>query len=297
MLNTINFPNLGIELESVGRGISFLGIEISFYGLLMALAIIVGTAVIMLEARYTGQHIEDYLELVIVTVPAAVLGARLYYIIFGWGDFKGAFFQIFAMWKGGFAFYGGLIAGIAVIIIYANFRNMWTAEVLDTVTLGVLAGQVIASWGSYYNRESFGEYTDGLFAMQLPIETLRVVDVTDKMRNYLVEIEGVKFVQVQPVFLYQSIWCLLLLIGLFIYRYHKEFDGEVFCLYIAAYSLGRVWMDGMRTDALPLSRIVAFLFMAAAIAILVYNRRLDGKGRMRRIRQKNAVLSMSKIKW
>ena len=155
MLNAINFPNLGIELESVGRGISFLGIEISYYGLLMALAIIVGTAVLMLEARYTGQHAEDYLELVLVTVPAAVLGARLYYILFGFQYFKGAFFQIFAMWKGGFAFYGGLLAGIIVVVIYANFRNMWTAEVLDTAALGLLAGQVIASWGAYFNRESF----------------------------------------------------------------------------------------------------------------------------------------------
>lgn len=299
MLNSINFPNLGIELESVNQGISFLGINISYYGILMALAILVGMGVILLEARYTGQHPEDYLDMAMITIPAAIIGARIYYVIFSWDIYKDSILQVFAVWKGGLAMYGGLIAGFFVICIFANTRSMWTPEVLDTVSLGLLAGQAIASWGSYFNRESFGEYTNALFAMQLPIDSVRIADVTDRMRNHLVELDGVRYIQVHPLFLYQFIWCLVLLILLIIYRYNKEFDGEIFCLYMAGYSAGRIWMEGLRTDALtlpglgwPVSRIVAIICLIISVAVIVYNRRMDGKGRMRRMRQKNTKLSM-----
>lgn len=297
MLNTINFPNLGFEFESVGYGVSIFGVHISYYGILMVLALLAGIGVILLQARYTGQHMEDYLELAIVTIPAAVVGARIYYVLFSWNIYKKSFWQIFALWEGGFAFYGALIGGLIAIVIFTRFRQMWTAEVLDTAALGLLIGQVIGSWGSYFNREAFGEYTDGLFAMQLPIDALRIADITDKMRNHMVELNGVRFVQVQPVFLYQSFLCLILFVGLFIYQRNKAFDGEVFWIAIGGYSLGRIWLEGLRTDALklpvfnwPVSRVVAIFLLILSVVSIIYNRKMDGKGRMRKMRQKNEVI-------
>lgn len=297
MLNTINFPNLGLEFESVGYGISILGLHISYYGILMVLALLVGVGLILLEARYTGQHPEDYLELAIVTIPAAMIGARIYYVIFSWDVYKNSLWRMFALWEGGFAFYGGLLGALLAIVIFTRFRQMWTAEVLDTSALGLLIGLVIGNWGSYFNREAFGEYTDGLFAMQLPIEALRIADITDKMRNHMVELNGARFVQVQPVFLYQSFFCLILFVGLFIYQRNKAFDGEVFWIAIGGYSLGRIWLEGLRTDALkipfldwPVSRIVAIFFLVLSVIVIIYNRKMDGKGRMRRMRQKNAMV-------
>lgn len=297
MLNTINFPNLGLEFESVGYGVSVFGVHISYYGILMVLALLVGIGIILLEARYTGQHPEEYLELAIVTIPAAVIGARIYYVVFSWDIYKNALWRVFALWEGGFAFYGGLIGGLIAIVIVTKFRQMWTAEVLDTVAIGMLLGQVIGNWGSYFNREAFGEYTDGLFAMQLPIEALRIADITDKMRNHMTELNGMRFVQVQPVFLYQSFLCLLLFVGLLIYQRNKAFDGEVFWIAIGGYSLGRIWLEGLRTDALkmpvfnwPVSRVVAIIFLILSVAAIIYNRKMDGKGRMRKLRQKNEVI-------
>lgn len=303
MLNMIKFPNIGLEFN-VGSGISIFGLfEISYYGILMSLAILVGMAVILFEARYTGQRAEDYLELAIVTIPAAIIGARIFYVLFSWDVYKGAFLKIFAIWQGGLAFYGGLIAGVIAVIFFAKIRMLWSAEMLDTACLGVLAGQVIANWGSYFNREAIGEYTNGLFAMQLPIDALRIVDVTDRMRNHITEIDGVRFVQAHPVFLYESIWCLILLCILIVYRYNKEFDGEIFCLYIAGYSLGRIWMEGLRVDSLKLpfvgwsvSRVLAVIFLIISVAMVIYNRMQNERGRKRRIRQKNAKNSLKSSK-
>ena len=302
MLKAINFPNLGLNFESVGYRISIFGIEISYYGILLALAIILGVCVILMEARYTGQHPEDYLELAIFALPAAIIGARLYYVIFSWSTYKSSLGRIFRFWEGGYAFYGGLFAAILVIVIFANLRQMWTAEVLDTATIGLVLGQAVASFGSFFNREGFGEYTDGLFAMQLPIEALRIADVTDKMRNHIIEIEGVRFVQVSPLFFYQFVLCMVLFVVLLIHLRNKEFDGEIFLIFIAVESAFRIWMEGVRTDALCLpffqisvSRVVAVILLLVSVVGLIYNHRMDGKGRMRRIRQKNAVLGVNEF--
>lgn len=299
MLNVINFPNLGLQLENVGRTFSIFGFEISYYGVIMGLAILAGMSLVLLMARYTGQHMEDYLDLAIVTIPAAIVGARLFYVIFSWDVYKESPLSALALWKGGLAFYGGLIAGVIAIWIFSRVRMLWTAEVLDTAVFGVLLGQVIGNWGNFFNREAFGEYTNGLFAMQIPIDAVRIADVTDRMRNHLVELEGTRFLQAQPVFFYESIWCLLLLIILVIYQYNKEFDGEVFCLYLAGYSVGRFVLEGMRVDSLTIpfigwsaARVVSVLLLLISVSWIIYNRMGNVNGGKRRMRQKNAKNSL-----
>lgn len=302
MLDAINFPNLGLNFESVGYGISIFGIEISYYGILLAVALLAGVGMILLEAGYTGQHPEDYLELVLVAMPVSIIGARIFYVLFSWGAYKSSFVRILYFWEGGYSFYGGAIAAFVIILVYTKMRQMWTAEVLDTLTIGLVIGQAIASFGSFFNREGFGEYTEGIFAMQLPIEILRIGDVTDKMRNHMTVVDGVRYVQVTPLFLYRVAVCVILFVGLYLYRKNKDFDGEIFLIYLAVDSASRVWMEGIRTDALllpalhwPVSKVMAGILFVAAVVAIIYNQRMDGKGKMRRIRQKNAVLGVNEF--
>lgn len=302
MLSAINFPNLGLNFESVGYGISIFGIEISYYGILFGVAFLVGVGMILLEAGYTGQHVENYLELVLVATPVSIIGARIFYVLFSWAAYKNSLAHIVFCWEGGYAFYGGFFAAFVMILIFAKMRQMWTAEVLDTLTIGLVIGQAIASFGSFFNREGFGEYTEGIFAMQLPIEILRISDVTDKMRNHMTVVDGVRFVQVTPLFFYRVVICLLLFIGLYLYRKNKDFDGEIFLIYLVVDSASRFWMEGIRTDALylpvlhwPVSKVLAGIIFVAAIVAIIYNQKMDGQGKMRRIRQKNAVLGVNEF--
>ena len=131
-----------------------------------------------------------------------------------------------------------------------------------------------------FNREAFGEYTDSLFAMRLPLDAVRSGDVTETMRRHIETIGGVEYIQVHPTFLYESVWCAVLLIILVLYRKHKKYEGELFLLYVFGYALGRVWIEGLRTDqlllpgvGLPVSQLLAGIIVLAAGAALLYLRK------------------------
>ena len=146
----------------------------------------------------------------------------------------------------------------------------------DTAGLGLVLGQVIGRWGNFFNREAFGGYTDGLFAMQLPLSAVRSSDVTTDLMNHVVESGGISYIQVHPTFLYESMWNLVLLICLILFTKHKKFDGEVFLLYLAGYGIGRFWIESLRTDQLlipgigyPVSMALAALLAVVSIAWIV----------------------------
>lgn len=139
---------------------------------------------------------------------------------------------------------------------------------------------MIGRWGNFFNREAFGGYTDGLFAMQLPISALRSGDITSELMEHVVNIGGVDYVQVHPTFLYESVWNLALLLFLVWYSPRKKFNGEVFCLYLLIYGVGRFFIEGLRTDQLiffgtgiPVSQMVAVGMIAAALLLIVWGRK------------------------
>lgn len=295
MTEMISFPHLGIELEHVGRSVSVFGFEIAFYGLLIGLGIAAGILITVLEARHTRQNPEDYLDLAIFSVLAAIVGARLYYVVFSWETYRHNLLSIFNIRQGGMAIYGGIIAAVITVFIFAFVKKLSAPLMLDTACMGLAAGQMIGRWGNFFNREAFGEYTDGLFAMKLPIDALRMQDITDRMRNHIETVDGVRFVQAHPTFLYESLWCILLLVVLFFYRSIKKFEGELFLVYLGGYGLGRLWIEGLRTDQLlipglklPASQVMAGLTAVIALALIVYNRTQDDKTRLRRMRVREA---------
>lgn len=273
----IYFPNLGIFLENVGKNFSVFGFEIAFYGCTMATGIIAGYLLAAREAKRTGQNPDDYLDMLLYAVFFAIVGARLYYVAFSWDYYKDNLLNILNLRQGGLAIYGGIIGAFTTVYFFSKKRNLSFARMLDTACPGLAAGQVIGRWGNFFNREAFGDYTDGLFAMQLPVSAVRSGEITEKMWEHMEVIEGIRFIQVHPTFLYEGLWNLGVIIFLYIYREHKKFTGELVLWYLVLYGVGRFWIEALRTDQLlipgigfPISQLLgAVLAVSGLVAIFV----------------------------
>lgn len=276
----ISFPNLGIELDHVGKSVDVFGFEVAYYGIIIGTAILIGFLIATYEAKRTRQNPEDYLDMGIIGVIAGIAGARIYYVIFSWDMYKDNLLDIFNLREGGLAIYGGIIGAVIAVFVLARVKRLSPFQILDTVAMAILNGQMLGRWGNFFNREAFGEYTDSLFAMRLPLDAVRSGDVTEQMRAHMETIGGVEYIQVHPTFLYESVWCAVLLVILVLYRKHKKYEGELFLLYVFGYALGRVWIEGLRTDqlllpgiGLPVSQLLAGVIVVAAGAALLYLRK------------------------
>lgn len=270
MHTSIDFPNLGIHLEHVGKTVSVFGFDIAYYGIVIGIGMLAGIAMALMEARRTGQNQEDYLDLAIFAIIFGIIGARTYYVIFAWDMYKDNLSEIINVRHGGLAIYGGVIAAVITVFVVARVKKLSVALLLDTAVLGLVTGQMIGRWGNFFNREAFGDYTDGLFAMRLPLDAVRSSDVTEKIRAHIETVDGVSWIQVHPTFLYESIWCLMVLIVLLVYRTHRKFEGEVFLLYLAGYGAGRFWIEGLRTDQLliPGTSVAVSQLLAGTLVIV-----------------------------
>ena len=279
MHRTIDFPNIGIHLKSVGDHITVFGFDITYYGMLIGLGILAGIFIAAAEAKRSGQNSEDYFDLAIYAVIFSIIGARIYYVIFSWDMYKDDLLSIFNTRQGGLAIYGGVIAAVITVIIYARIKKMSAPLIFDTAGLGLVAGQMIGRWGNFFNREAFGEYTNNLLAMKLPVDAVRGSDITELMRKHMEQIDGVSYIQVHPTFLYESLWCLMVLVIMLIYRKYKKFDGEVFLIYLLGYGVGRAWIEGLRTDQLllpgvgwPVSQVLAGIIAVVSLGLIIYKR-------------------------
>ena len=279
MHRTIDFPNIGIHLTSVGDHITIFGFDIAFYGMIIGLGILTGLLIAAAEAKRSGQNPEDYFDLAIYAVIFSIIGARLYYVAFSWDMYKDDLLSILNIRQGGLAIYGGVIAAVITVFVFARVKKMSATLILDTASLGLVAGQMIGRWGNFFNREAFGEYTNSFLAMRLPVDAVRGSDITELMRKNMETVKGVSYIQVHPTFLYESLWCLMVLIIMLIYRKHKKFNGELFLVYLFGYGLGRFWIEGLRTDqllipkiGLPVSQILAGVLVVASLAIIIYKR-------------------------
>ena len=264
----------------MGKTISVFHFDIAYYGVIIGLGILAGLLMAMHVAKKTGQNQEDYIDLAIYGVIFGIIGARVYYVVFSWDMYKNDLLSIFNIRQGGLAIYGGVIAAVITVFVFAKRRHLAAGILLDTACHGLVLGQAIGRWGNFFNREAFGKYTNSLFAMRLPLDAVRIGDVTQQMRDELEMIDGVGYIQVHPTFLYESLWCAVLLIILVLYRKHKKYEGELFLLYLFGYGLGRVWIEGLRTDqlllpeiGLPVSQLLAgALVIGTGIALLYLGR-------------------------
>lgn len=297
----IRFPNLGIELEKVIDGFTIGNFEMRLYGIIIALGFILAYVLIAKEATRTKQDPELYLDFMLWMVIPAILGARIYYVLFSLDEFvkEGqsigeTLMKMINIRGGGLAIYGGIIAGVITLIIFSKKRKVNTMLMFDTMCMGLLLGQIMGRWGNFFNREAFGGYTNSLFAMAIPVDwfgnknyllsTVNNGVITQEMIDNVLIVEGKEFVQVHPTFLYESIWNMIVLLAIFLYRRYKKFDGEMFAMYVWGYGLGRVWIEGLRTDSLMLfglnfktSQLLAALCVVGASIYIVYKRVQVGK--------------------
>ncbi len=278
MTDSIYFPNIGIELEHVGKSVSVFGFEIAFYGIIIAIGIMMGVFVAAYNAKRTGQDPEVYYDLALYAVIFSIIGARLYYVAFSWENYKDDLMGIFNIREGGLAIYGGVIAAIITVFIFGKIKKISWTLMLDTAGPGLILGQAIGRWGNFFNREAFGGYTDNIFAMQLPVNMVRTSDLTPDIEEKISYIGEVAFIQVHPTFLYESVWNLAVFIIMMIYLKKKAFNGEVFLLYLITYGIGRFWIEGLRTDQLLLSngwavsQVLAALMIVVSIGIIIVKR-------------------------
>ena len=274
MTTHIHFPHLGIYLDNVGKSISIFGFEIAYYGIIIGIGMLSGILMAVYEAKRTKQNPEHYYDLALYAIVMAIVGARLYYVAFSWDSYKDDLMGIFRLREGGLAIYGGVIAAVITAYVFARVKKLSFPQIADTAGLGLILGQIIGRWGNFFNREAFGEYTEGIFAMRLPLDAVRTSDVTKEMLEHLQTIEGVTYIQVHPTFLYESFWNLGVLILLLLYRKHKQYEGQIFLMYLLGYGIGRFWIEGLRTDqllipglGLPVSQVLAAVLVIAAIGM------------------------------
>lgn len=271
----IYFPHLGIFLEHVGKSFSVFGFEIAYYGCTMALGILVGYLLAAREAKRTGQNPEDYLDMLLYAVIFSLIGARLYYVVFSWENYKNDLLSIFNLRQGGLAIYGGIIGAFLTVYIFTKKRKLSYTKMLDTACVGLVAGQIIGRWGNFFNREAFGDYCDGLLAMQLPVSAVRKGEITQKMWDNLQTIGGIDFIQVHPTFLYEGLWNLGVILFLYWYRDRKKFQGELVLWYLTLYGAGRFWIEALRTDQLlipgigfPVSQLLGAVIAVVGLCVI-----------------------------
>ena len=281
----INFPNLGIYLDHVGKNISIFGFSIAYYGIVIVTGMMIAIWIAQREAKRTGQNPEQYLDLAMIGIAAGILGARIYYVIFAWDYYKDDLLSIFNIRQGGLAIYGGIIGACIAVVIYSRKKKQNFSLLMDTASMSIVFGQIMGRWGNFFNREAFGDYTNNLFAMQLPVSAVRANEITQKMWDHVVTVNGVEYIQVHPTFLYESLWNVGVLLFLFWFRKRKKFNGEVFLMYLIGYGLGRIWIEGLRTAqlllpvvGLPVSQLLSGCLVVGCTILVVWKRKKLSSG-------------------
>ena len=272
----INFPNLGIYLDHVGKNISIFGFSIAYYGIVIVTGMMIAIWIAQREAKRTGQNPEQYLDLAMIGIAAGILGARIYYVIFAWDYYKDDLLSIFNIRQGGLAIYGGIIGACIAVVIYSRKKKQNFSLLMDTASMSIVFGQIMGRWGNFFNREAFGGYTNNLFAMQLKRSQVRAGDMTKDVLKHLVNIDGIQYIQVHPTFLYELLWNIGVLAVVLLWTKKRKYKGQLFLIYLCGYGLGRCWIEGLRTDQLKffgtqiaISQILsAVLFLGAASILL-----------------------------
>ena len=248
---SIRFPHLGINIEKLPKSITVLGFEIAFYGIIIAIGMALAMTIIFKEVKRTGQSEDYYYDLAIFAIIFGIIGARMYYVIFEWEQYRHNLLSVFNIREGGLAIYGGLIAGTITTCVFCKIKKMSIPQVLDTIILGIIIGQILGRWGNFFNREAFGGFTDNLFAMQIRYDEVGGV-ISESLEKHIQIVDNAKYIQVHPTFLYESVWNLILFVVMMLMRKHKKFQGEIACIYLIGYGVGRFFIESLRTDQLTL---------------------------------------------
>ena len=254
-MNKIDFPNIGItfNIDPIAFSIGSKGIY--WYALIILSGFLLGLLFVCMTCEKRGVSRDNVWDVALIGLITGIIGARIYYVLFALDEFN-SLADMFKIWNGGLAIYGGIIGAFISTVIYCRVKKISVLKMVDVCAPGLLIGQIIGRFGNFVNAEVYGGETSGLFGMS---------------------INGAP--PVHPLFLYESAWNALGLIVLLLFRKKKRADGQVFCLYILWYSAGRFVLEGMRNPsyilyAVPgvigISQVAAAVLVIASAAGLIY---------------------------
>ena len=296
-LSDVNFPHLGIEIHNLPMGVEIFGFRIAFYGVIIALGMLLGYLVAESQAKRFEISVEKVLDFAMIAIVASVIGARVYYVIFHWDIFADNPWSVFNLRTGGLAIYGGVIVAFTSLVVFCKVKKMNLGAFSDVCIPGLVTGQAIGRWGNFFNKEAFGKYTDGLLAMQVekgavdyeyrlteealklrfPEQPKAIANILEQVEKAVV-IDGTTFIQAHPTFLYESLWNFATLVFMLLYAKKKRFDGELIMWYMMLYGVGRFWIEGLRTDQLflwntgiPVSQLVSVVMILIGGSVIGYN--------------------------
>ena len=271
------FPHLNIVIETMKDHITVFGVDIAFYGIIIGIGMLMA---LLIAERILARHGEDtgvIYDFFIAAVIFGVIGARLYYVIFEWDQYRGDILKILNIRQGGLAIYGGIIGGVLAGLVFSRIRKYPFLKLADCCMPGVIFAQAVGRWGNFFNCEAFGGYTDSLFAMRIRQSIVNPSMINRDLLEHIITDNGIPYIQVHPTFLYESCWNLLSFI--FLYRYAVKHDigtGDVTVRYFLLYGIGRFLIEGLRTDQLRLpgtsiavSQLLSLLLVIGMLVIII----------------------------
>ena len=263
-MSTVSFPGLGLEFNINPVAFNFLGGKaVYWYGIIIVTAIALASLIAVKNGKKVGitsDHIVNYL---LITVPLAIIGARLYYVIFSWEHYADNPIDILKIWNGGLAIYGAVIVSAITMILFCRTNNIKLYDFLDVGATSLILGQAIGRWGNFTNMEAYGTETDSILRMGIT-----------KFGQYI---------EVHPTFLYESLWNIAgFIILMLIFHKFRKFSGQCFWAYLAWYGFGRFFIEGLRTDSLMLgpvrfSQLLSAVICIVGIVMLIVNIRKQKK--------------------
>ena len=265
ILNSVAFPKLGLEFEFDPVAFSIGDIHVAWYGILIAAGILLAMVFAMTQCKKFGIIADKLMNAALGGVIGGIIGARAYYVIFTWDQYKDDLSSIFKTWEGGMAIYGGLIGGLVVGLLVAKISKIRIRPALDITSMGFLIGQSIGRWGNFINVEAFGGNTDLPWGMTSPSITAYLQEHYSELSALGMNVDSTA--PVHPCFLYESLWCALGFLLLFLYRKHRKFDGEIFLMYSVWYGAGRFVIEGLRTDSLTIVTIRVSQLLAGLVVV------------------------------
>lgn len=279
----IYFPNLNLSFNISSVAFNVFGIPIYWYGMIITLGIISGALISSYMAKKENVNPEIITDFIMYDIIFALLGARIYYVIFNWEYYRANPVQILNIRQGGIAIYGAILTSVIVAIIYTKCKKISFWQFTDLAVYGLVVGQIIGRYGNFTNKEAFGGYTENLFAMRI-LQSEAKLPISQDVLNHIQVAFGQNYIQVHPTFFYESCWNIGVLILLLIYRKYRKNYGEIFFLYLIGYGIGRFWIEGLRTDQLivpiinfPISQIIAILSVVLGLIGIFTCRRVRKK--------------------
>ncbi|PEF50488.1 MULTISPECIES: prolipoprotein diacylglyceryl transferase [Bacillus cereus group] len=257
-----------LSIQPLNRiAVQFGPLTVYWYGIIIGIGILLGLILATREGKKLQVPSNTFTDLVLYALPISILSARIYYVLFEWAYYKNHLNEVFAIWNGGIAIHGGLIGAIVTTIVFTKKRNISFWKLADIAAPSLILGQAIGRWGNFMNQEAHGGPVSRTF-----LESLRFPDIIINQMY----INGSYY---HPTFLYESIWNIIGFVTLLILRKGSLKRGELFLSYLIWYSIGRFFVEGLRTDSLMLTsslrmaQVMSISLIIISLLLMMYRRR------------------------